>query len=85
MRQPPVPNRLAVVPQDLYDMLEQVIENERGYGQDVQVKLLKKVVGMAYRSGYMDGYRDGHTDAENGHDERIIAHVNSEKRQEVEE
>lgn len=82
MRQPPVPNRLAVVPQDLYDMLEQVIANERDYSQDVQVKQFKRVVGMAYRSGYMDGYRDGHTDAENGHDERVIAHVNSERYEE---
>lgn len=76
MRQLPVPNRLAVVPQDLYDMLDQVIANERGYSQEMQVKRLKKVVGMAYRSGYMDGYRDGHTDAENGHDERISACLN---------
>lgn len=76
MRHPPVPNRLAVVPQDLYDRLEQVIANERGYSREVQVKMLKNAVGMAYRSGYMDGYRDGHTDAENGHDERISVCLN---------
>lgn len=77
MRQPPVPNRLATVPPDLYEQIERVLVNEHNYNQAVQIKRLKKVVGIAYREGYMDGYRDGHTDAENGHDERVRAHVNS--------
>ena len=73
MRQPPIPNRLAEVPQDLYEMVEQVLRNEHNCNQAVQVKHLKKVVGIAYRYGYTDGYRDGHADAENGHDERVRA------------
>lgn len=73
MRQPPIPNRLATVPTDLYEQLEQVLANERNYNQAVQIKRLKKVVGIAYRQGYMDGYRDGHADAEDGHDERVVA------------
>lgn len=73
MRQPPIPNRLGTVPQDLYERVEQVLANEHNYNQAVQIKRLKKTVGIAYREGYMDGYRDGHTDAENGHDERVRA------------
>lgn len=72
----PVPNRLAVVPPSLYECIEDVLANHGNYNQAVQVKRLKKVVGIAYRYGYTDGYRDGHTDAENGHDERVTACLN---------
>lgn len=74
MRRPPIPNRLATVPQDLYEQLERVLaEWTPMNNQAVRIKRLKKTVGIAYREGYMDGYRDGHTDAENGHDERVRA------------
>lgn len=69
----PIPNRLCVVPSELYQDLEWILRNDCNYDQAVQIKRLKKVVGIAYREGYMDGYRDGHTDAENGHDERVKA------------
>ena len=75
----PVPNRLAVIPLSMYGLLEDVLANHVNYSQAVQVKRLKKVVSIAYRYGYADGYRDGHADAEDGHDERVIAHVNGEK------
>lgn len=71
----PVPNRLATVPPSLYEKIEDVLANHGNYNQAVQIKRLKKCVGIAYREGYMDGYRDGHTDAENGHDERVRATV----------
>lgn len=72
----PVPNRLVVVPPSLYERIEDVLANHGNYNQAVQVKRLKKVVGIAYRYGYTDGYRDGHTDAEDGHDERVTACLN---------
>lgn len=72
MSETPVPNRLAVVPPSLYELLDQVWAGEEEY----EHYRIKKVVGMAYRGGYVDGYRDGHTDAENGHDERVWAHAN---------
>ena len=69
----PVPNRLGVVPPELYEHLELVLRNDGNWNQAVQVKRLRKVVSFAYLEGYQDGYRDGHTDAENGHDERVRA------------
>ena len=75
----PIPNRLAMVPPELREKIEMVLRNEHNYNQAVQTKRLKKCVDIAYRAGYMDGYRDGHADAENGHDERVYAHVNDEQ------
>ena len=69
----PVPNRLCQIPQELYDQLETVLANERGYDQGIQCKRLRRLVAISYGEGYMDGYRDGHMDAENGHDERVRA------------
>ena len=71
----PIPNRLATVPPSLYEQIEDVLANHGNYNQAVQIKRLKKCVGIAYRYGYVDGYRDGHDDAENGHDERVRATV----------
>lgn len=82
MSETPVPNRLVDVPPGLYEMVEEVLVNRQNYNQAVQIKRLKKCVGIAYREGYMDGYRDGHTDAENGHDERVVAMVNNEQNDE---
>lgn len=65
----PIPNRLAQVPDDLYDHLERALDSF------YQRKMTRKVLRMAYGRGYRDGYRDGHTDAENGHDERVRAVV----------
>lgn len=79
MSETPIPNRLAVVPSSLYEKVEEVLVNRQNYNQAVQIKRLKKCVGIAYREGYMDGYRDGHTDAENGHDERVVASANNER------
>lgn len=78
MRQPPVPNRLVEVPTHLYELMERIVEN----GPNAALRDYKRLVRLAYSHGYQDGYRDGHTDAENGHDERVRAHVNSEKREE---
>lgn len=72
----PVPNRLAAVPPRLYEMVEEVLANKGNWNQAVQIKRLRKCVGIAYREGYMDGYRDGHADAEDGHDERVTACLN---------
>lgn len=71
----PIPNRLAMVPPSLYESIEDVLANCNNYNQAVQVKRIKKCIGIAYRRGYVDGYRDGHTDAESGHDERVRATV----------
>lgn len=76
MSETPAPNRLVIVPPSLYEKIEEVLVNHGNWNQAVQIKRLKKVVGIAYRNGYADGYRDGHTDAENGHDERVVACVN---------
>lgn len=64
----PTPNRLCVVPQELYDHVDDVLES----GEHVRYRMAR-VVRIAYSQGYQDGYRDGHTDAENGHDERVRA------------
>ena len=61
----PIPNRLVEVPQELYDHMDKVEQDER--------RRMVRVLRMAYGRGYMDGYRDGPTDAENGHDERVRA------------
>ena len=61
----PIPNRLVEVPQELYDHMDKIEQDER--------RRMVRVLRMAYGRGYMDGYRDGHADAENGHDERVRA------------
>jgi hypothetical protein len=68
---PPVPNRLVTTPPELYARLEETITKE--HHPALRLKMLRKVIDMAYGRGYMDGYRDGHADAEMGHDERVIA------------
>lgn len=67
---PPVPNRLAVVPQQLYDLMDKSLSAP----DHVRYRMVR-VIRIAYTQGYTDGYRDGHTDAENGHDERVRATV----------
>ena len=64
---PPVPNRLVITPPELYEYVDQVLNDGQGHER----KRLRAVLRMAYGRGYTDGYRDGHTDAENGHDERF--------------
>lgn len=79
MRQPPVPNRLVEVPQDIYKFMERIVENN----PNAALHDYQRLVLLAYSRGYRDGRRDGQTDAENGHDERVRAHTNSERREEL--
>lgn len=69
MRNPPVPNRLVETPDELYELMEQIVAN----ATDAPIHDYKRLIRLAYSRGYQDGYRDGHTDAENGHDERVRA------------
>lgn len=64
----PIPNRLCVVPQELYGHMDDALESD----DHVRYRMVR-VVRIAYSKGYQDGYRDGHTDAKNGHDERVRA------------
>lgn len=45
----PVPNRFAVVPLSLHELIEDVLANHGNYNQAVQVKRLKKVEGGCMR------------------------------------
>ena len=65
MRNPPVPNRLVEVPDELYERMEQVVAN----ATNAPIHDYQRIVRLAYSRGY----RDGHTDAESGHDERVRA------------
>ncbi len=68
-----VPNRLGIVPKELYEYIEDALSERY---KEEPLKAARRVVEMAYLDGYMDGYRDGHTDAENGHDERFEVILN---------
>ena len=63
----PVPIRIVITPPELYEYVDQVLNDGQGYEHE----RLHAVLRMAYSRGYTDGYRNGHTDAENGHDERF--------------